>query len=568
MAILLTRKELVALVECGRELATQIDLGLLLRGILRRANQLMDSSDSSVILHNDRSNTLYFAAAMGKDAAHLVKEWGESSTRQIPLKGSKAGEVFKTGKSIVVNRLHGERNHFKLIDEDTRRTTESMICVPLVCAGERLGVMQICNRRKGRYEAADCVLLENFAVQAAIAIRNARLIEDLLTHMGMRSPHEASIHSLTMLEELNRPARAEKLSVLFADMRGFTQLCQILNSPEKTQYFLTEFNMLLADQVLENRGQVNKFLGDGLMALFRDGDHAHRAVHAAFQMLDRFRDLRASWDAKCNEDVGFLDLGVGITTDTVVLGSIGNRRGLRDYTAVGTAVNLACFLQHEARNGKHILVDRMTYLAVKDVVTVDGPNKIVLKKPDQALGHVYDVYHLLALMPQTIQVESIPSPDLKSAAPQTPLRNTVFVSHSHKDKRWLEKLHEHLKPYVRKGHLTIWDDTKIGGGANWRDEIDKALASAKVAVLLVSPNFLASDFIATSEIPALLRAAEQDGMNLLWIPLSASAYTATEIEKYQAAVNPRTPLDSMTPAERNRVLVKIGEQIRLALGSF
>lgn len=144
------------------------------------------------------------------------------------------------------------------------------------------------------------------------------------------------------------------------------------------------------------------------------------------------------------------------------------------------------------------------------------------------------------------------------------IRNQVFISYSHQDKEWLTKLQKHLKPMIRNQTLDVWDDTKIQPGAEWRKEIENALRVAKVAVLLVSPDFLASDFIAENELPPLLNAAKTEGLTIIWIPLTFSGYEGTEIEKYQAAYSPQQPLDSLNASELNRALVDICKKIKEA----
>ncbi|MGE0820881.1 MAG: TIR domain-containing protein [Candidatus Binatia bacterium] len=147
------------------------------------------------------------------------------------------------------------------------------------------------------------------------------------------------------------------------------------------------------------------------------------------------------------------------------------------------------------------------------------------------------------------------------------MRDQVFISYSHKNSSWLERLQTMLKPLIRKNAITVWDDTKIKAGAQWRDEINKALASAKVAVLLVSPDFLGSDFIAEHELPPLLDAAKKDGLTVLWVYLSACMYKETEIEAYQAAHNIAHPLDSLPPSQQNQVLLQICEEIKRAVAN-
>jgi len=143
-------------------------------------------------------------------------------------------------------------------------------------------------------------------------------------------------------------------------------------------------------------------------------------------------------------------------------------------------------------------------------------------------------------------------------------RDQVFISYSHKDTKWLDKLQTTLKPMMRNNNISVWVDTAIKPGSKWRDEIEKALASANVAVLMVSQNFLASDFITKQELPPLLKAGEQEGLKIIWVLVSSCLYDETEICEYQAAHNVSQPLDCLTVARRNQVLTEICREIKAA----
>jgi len=146
-------------------------------------------------------------------------------------------------------------------------------------------------------------------------------------------------------------------------------------------------------------------------------------------------------------------------------------------------------------------------------------------------------------------------------------RNQVFISYSHKDKKWLQELKTMLTPLIHKQTVLAWDDSKIEAGSEWSKEIESALNSARVAVLMVSPNFLASEFIAKRELPQLLKAAQEGGLTVLWVHVSHSMYKETEIEIYQAAHDPSQPLSSLSKAKRDQTLVKICEKIQKAFNA-
>jgi len=148
--------------------------------------------------------------------------------------------------------------------------------------------------------------------------------------------------------------------------------------------------------------------------------------------------------------------------------------------------------------------------------------------------------------------------------PSTPSpRRQVFISYAHADAQWLERLQTHLKPLERAGQIDRWDDTRIKPGMEWRKEIEQALARARVAVLLVSAAFLASDFIAGNELPPLLAAAEEEGALILPIILSPCLFEDTpELSRFQAFNPPSKTLEEMSDPEWKRVLVTVSKQIK------
>jgi hypothetical protein len=133
-------------------------------------------------------------------------------------------------------------------------------------------------------------------------------------------------------------------------------------------------------------------------------------------------------------------------------------------------------------------------------------------------------------------------------------RDQVFISYSPKDTRWRDDLDTNLKPYLRGGSIISWSDQQIAPGSEWFREIQSALTHSKVALLLVTP-----DFIHEHELGLLLKEAEQGGLKILWVPVYDSAYKKTALKNYQALLNPAKPLGGMTKAKRDQAWVPGGQ---------
>src|SRR5689334_17933594 len=102
--------------------------------------------------------------------------------------------------------------------------------------------------------------------------------------------------------------------------------------------------------------------------------------------------------------------------------------------------------------------------------------------------------------------------------------NNVFISYSHADRKWLDSLLRHLRPLTRDGYIQVFSDVSIRPGADWQREIQIALDSASVAVLLISANFLASDFIIDQELPRLLAGAASRGTIIMPVIVGPSLF--------------------------------------------
>jgi hypothetical protein len=150
------------------------------------------------------------------------------------------------------------------------------------------------------------------------------------------------------------------------------------------------------------------------------------------------------------------------------------------------------------------------------------------------------------------------------------MRDQIFISYSHKDEELLDELLEHLRPLVRHGVISSpWSDKMIKIGEEWENAISDALKRAKLVILLVSPSFLNSDFIAEQELKPIYEASINKDLTIFTVHIRKSSY---KVDKYLASLEhankPEEPIARLkTVAERDEAWVDVAEKLAEAFNS-
>lgn len=146
-------------------------------------------------------------------------------------------------------------------------------------------------------------------------------------------------------------------------------------------------------------------------------------------------------------------------------------------------------------------------------------------------------------------------------------RSGVFISYAHDDDpKWIDRLLTELQPVADRHGIEVWTDRDIVPGDEWHLAIQNALDRAKVGVMLVSPKFLASNYIKNDELPKMLRAAESEGLKVFWLPIVRTESSGNSIARFQAGHQPDRPLAELSDAETEQALKTTVGKLSLLLG--
>jgi len=165
------QNKLLRLVGLSVTLNSTLDLDELLQLITETATELLDCEAASILLYDEKNPRLYFAAATGSDPAELAKI-------PVPIEGSLAGTIFRTNQPMILNNVEQDPRHFTLVSDKVKIQTRTLLGVPMPIKDRTVGVLEAINKRDGVFTDRDVEILSVTAAHAAIAINNARQLQE------------------------------------------------------------------------------------------------------------------------------------------------------------------------------------------------------------------------------------------------------------------------------------------------------------------------------------------------------------------------------------------------------
>lgn len=162
--------QLLRLVELSVTLNSTLDLDELLQLITATATELLNCEAASILLYDEKSPRLFFAAATGSNPAKLAEI-------PVPIDNSLAGTIFRTNKPLILNDADQDPRHYAPVSEHIKFKTKTLLGVPMPIKDQVMGVLEAVNKREGSFNEGDSAVLSVIAAHAAIAINNARLFK-------------------------------------------------------------------------------------------------------------------------------------------------------------------------------------------------------------------------------------------------------------------------------------------------------------------------------------------------------------------------------------------------------
>src|SRR5437899_1452892 len=338
-------------------------------------------SDGLVTEQNADNAKLFPIATRARD------EKLEAHARKMTIGRTITRKVMKDRVALLSQDAAADEQ-FAGVDSIVSQGVRSTICAPLVAETRVHGALYADRLDPfASFKPDDLELISAVAAQTAIAVENARAHERLAREEVARANYSRFLPEYVVKQMLENPESfklggvLQTITVLFADIRGFTRISEHAQ-PEKIVQLLNRYFSAMTDIIFAHGGTLDKYLGDGMMALFGaptvTPKDAANAIAAAVAMQRRMLSINDELRAEGFPEIG---IGIGLHTGEVIVGYIGSE--LRsEYNAIGDAVNTSSRLESNAKAGE-ILVSEVTAQAARSRYQLAPREPITVKNREQ-----------------------------------------------------------------------------------------------------------------------------------------------------------------------------------------
>ena len=382
-----SNRQLSLLNRIGRLFSSTLDLDEVLSSTLTELQRVFQACSASVWLLEADSGELVCKEIIGQEREYFIG-------MRLPIGQGITGWVAQHGESVSCGDILADPRHFDL-GHDRAHVPRSMLSVPLQSKGRVIGVLNAVDPEVDHFSENDLRFAESFAASAANAIENAHLYTSLQhSHQLIRKIFGRYLSEEIVQTILETPdglklgGEHQIVTILMADIRGFTAICERL-SAEHVVAMLNQYFDVMTEIIFKYRGTIDDFLGDGMLAMFgapiqRDDD-VQRAVACALEMqLAMVEVNRRNVEA----DFPQFGIGIGIHTGDVVVGNLGSRKRTK-YGLVGQNVNLTARIESYTVGGQ-IFISEETLETCGDILRIDNSLEVAPKGVTETIT-IYEV---------------------------------------------------------------------------------------------------------------------------------------------------------------------------------
>jgi class 3 adenylate cyclase len=401
------------------------DLHIVLQTLVEAAARLCEADKAFITRQKD--GAFYRAEAYGfsREFMDYVKD--------IPIeagRGSASARALLEGRVVHIADALADAE-FTMIKAQKLGDFRTILAVPILREGLPIGVLILMRSQVRPFTDKQIELVTTFADQAAIAIENVRLLQELRERTLQLEAQSQEVVKLNQqlerrvgdqVSEIERMGRLRRflppqvadlivasgtekqleshrreITALFCDLRGFTGFSES-SDPEDVMSLLREYHAAIGEIIIKYSGTLERYAGDGVMVVFNDPvpvqNPALQGVQMALDMRMAIGALTEKW-RRLGHEIGF---GIGIAHGFATLGTIGFE-GRFDYAAIGTVSNVASRLCDEAKPGQ-ILISPRVLMAVENAISVEPVGKFKLKGISRPLA----AYNVLSAVSVKIQL--------------------------------------------------------------------------------------------------------------------------------------------------------------------